>query len=96
MTQTTDHIQRSYTLNEIDRMRNSVFKIMTNGMKLFTFYSTSGPAEESTWSYGKTGGISHSAMMAQVEDMLRTYMLGGVTPEDLEAKVIENATAYSA
>ena len=66
--------ERAYTVPEIDKMRNAV---------------------EYMWLYGKkssesvgVGGISRTYYEADkakcVEEMLRTYMLAGIEPEDLE------------
>ncbi len=69
--------ERAYTVAEIDRMRDAV-----EHRWLFEF-SGSGPAFD-----GGAPGFSRSYRETDktkcVEELLRTYMLAGVGPEELE------------
>ena len=88
-TKTTTH--RSYTVAEIDRMRIAVFRSQTKGLSYMQAGSDgqwilSMSANWNTISI-MPSGISDHIMRTRVEDMVRTYMLGGVSPEELEAIV---------
>ena len=65
--------ERSYTVGEIDQMRRAIsFCESRKGM----VYQGDGH-----WQ-----GSSDSGLQSRVEDMLRTYMVGGVEPDELVEK----------
>jgi len=68
--------ERSYTVAEIDRMREAISCEWLYGMKI------------SKHRMRKGGTISRGYNEVErtkcVEEMLRTYMLAGVSPEELE------------
>lgn len=68
--------QRAYTLDEIDRMRVSVRSILSGGMQRCSGSFGVYPSVQRMW----------DAEDARAEDQLRTYMAGGVSPEELETK----------
>lgn len=65
--------ERAYTVAEIDRMR----AVIHNRMKR--------PSDRMEDASGHTYFIQYAADPAKVEDQLRTYMLAGVSPEELDA-----------
>lgn len=77
----TDHlISPSYTVLEIERMRKATYAVM------FPLRYTS----RSSGYYPGTGGAPGETE-AKVEVQLRTYMLNGTRPEELEALAAERA-----
>lgn len=68
--------QRKYSLDEIDRMREAVRALNPIGGPVF--YGPDGPSPPAR--------LALDSNARTVEDRLRTYMLGGVGPEELEAK----------
>lgn len=63
--------QRAYTLDEIDGMRRAIFYLRTAG-QLFG---------------GGLSGDQRRDMERTTEERLRTYMLGGIDPEELQERV---------
>ena len=69
--------QRTYTLEEIDRMRRAVFMMHTPRLTNGAVYP---------------GGYidkMYDNAIRNSEEQLRTYMAGGVSPEELEARAKE-------
>lgn len=74
---------RAYTLDEIDRMRAAIAHTEI-GRYTFTFGSSGpGPTQEKPTT--RDNGPAYLTA-AQVEDRLRTYILAGISPDELEAK----------
>lgn len=77
----TEHlIDHGYTVLEIERMRRAVYDIMFP-IVWYTLHSGSQP--------GAGGRVGEAE--AKVEVQLRTYMLNGTRPEELEALAKERA-----
>ncbi len=66
-------LERAYTVAEIDRMRRAVDHLWLFGCML-----NEAPSLQQSRTYDET------ERTAFVEEMLRTYMLAGVGPEELE------------
>lgn len=78
--------RRKYSLEEIDRMREAlrdlfptVWRVGAGGIAVVADY--------------RPDGTVYSRNTDSLEDALRTYMLNGTTPEELEAKVREREEA---
>lgn len=77
----TDHlISHAYTVLEIERMRTAVYELM------FPLVYSSRHHGSRPGSGGQPGECA-----AKVEVQLRTYMLNGTRPEELEAVVKDRA-----
>jgi hypothetical protein len=76
---------RAYTLDEIDRMRAAVFVLLSAGSSLI------GPKQYICGHINSDGSMTGSGSCSvpsdtSVEARLRTYIIAGSSPEELEAK----------
>jgi hypothetical protein len=79
-------VRRTYTADEIDRMRAAVTKARTAGLTLLGGEWMAIP--QGSYSIIPAGiGIPREEISREVEDQLRTYMAAGVSPEELERRV---------
>ncbi len=81
--------KQAYTLAEIDQMRHAVEHQWLYGRKIFEpDPNASSGVDENGNPWATTTGSSRAYQEEEktvcVEELLRTYMLAGVEPEDLE------------
>jgi len=81
--------ERSYTVSEIDKMRKALKQITPDYAQYSWAGSTNGCYSDSALRHNEAMRIMSRAYDAAREEELRTYMLGGVDPEELEAKAAE-------
>lgn len=76
-------MSRAYTLDQIDRMRAAVRRI-NRGTGDFTIIGSSDPIQNER--LRAIYAAQEAAFQNRCEEILRTYMMAGVSPEELEAK----------
>ena len=74
--------ERKYSLSEIDRMRLALMKIINPSGDFVVGY------HDGCQAVTRQAGFFNESQRCQGEDMLRTYLLGGVSPEELEAEAV--------
>ncbi len=78
-------MKRKYSLSEVDRMRAALHR----GTPFVLNYGINSNAQAE-----QTAAIERSSMITAyntaIEQTLRTYMMAGIDPEELEATVIGN------
>lgn len=79
--------ERAYTVSEIDALRSACEQRYLWGT---TYSITSASGSYASQSYKESDKI------AAVEQMVRTYMLGGITAGDIHAEDRARAEAYAA
>lgn len=79
-------IEHKYTVLEIDRMRRATKELM---FPLKAWISC-------TMAQRAGGFVSEETIWQRVESQLRTYMLTGIRPEELESLQKERAKAFNA
>jgi len=72
--------ERKYSVSEIDRMRVALANIENSNSYWPSPYD--GDSGALCW----FPGIDYAAQSARIEDQLRTYLIGGVSPEELGEK----------
>ena len=72
--------ERAYTMNEIQRMRECVEIMLGYAPRLDYDWASNGHQ----WS---SGSYKDTEKTVHVEEMLRTYMLNGSSPEEMEESV---------
>ena len=76
--------ERRYSLSEIDKMRQNLFSIQYSSRPIFIYDATlhSGYG----LSYSHSGLDDFKDMETRVENQLRTYMIGGLDPNEIQKK----------